>query len=516
LYRSYELIFSQLKLTVMKNLLRKHLLNFGLIIFILISSCKSKKGIIYSDNRYTPIPKVETYHYKSPQLRQNQNKEKAIGLAISGGGSRAQYFGLGVLIGLDDIEVNENSFLNEVDYFSTVSGGGFGTGYYMSLLHNNVLDNYNSLFDFWKSNDRKKVLQEFLFKDAKPLSILKLKKYEKNRIRTPYPDLIDYELLQFGKTYNGKKIERLFLHHFFIPKSSNKNVKLPMFVTNGTIYNNGERLPFMPHIIDSIGISGSLLPIEDFEIDNGYGLPLNYAITGSAAFPGVLPMLKMRLKNKPDRVVRIIDGGAVDNLGFTTLFELLDSDDLESKNKSMLIVDCGGLGTEMREQNTDRVKLPALLTKTLLYSVDIKLLYSNSDIEILSSYYDINRSNVKRIGISTIKEKYLNLEENIDESTRKVMNKLKNDIIDGEMDWEDLHRDLANSPSFRDYNEHNLSELPMERFSEFSTKDIFEIFELSSQVITKIKIYPWEKEILILAGRYVVYLEKNDITHLAK
>ena len=102
----------------------KSIIYFSLtFIFLLITSCSIKKEGLYSYNQYTPIPKVEIDDYKSPQLRANQDAEKTIGLAISGGGSRAQYFGLGVLIGLDDIKIGECSFLNEVDYISTVSGG---------------------------------------------------------------------------------------------------------------------------------------------------------------------------------------------------------------------------------------------------------------------------------------------------------------------------------------------------------------------------------------------------------
>ena len=167
---------------------------------LLISSCSIKKEGLYSYNQYTPIPKVEIDDYKSPQLRANQDAEKTIGLAISGGGSRAQYFGLGVLIGLDDIKIGECSFLNEVDYVSTVSGGGFAAGYYMSMRYNNVLDNYNSLYDYWKSDVRKDSLTEFLFKPASALTIMKLPRYEKNKIKKPYPEMIDYELLQYTKS----------------------------------------------------------------------------------------------------------------------------------------------------------------------------------------------------------------------------------------------------------------------------------------------------------------------------
>jgi hypothetical protein len=94
------------------------------------------KIIVYSDNRYTKIPPVETEQNKTPQLRVGQDSTNALGLAISRGGSRTQYFGLGVLIGLDEIKDENKTFLNEIDYFSTVSGGGFGAAYYLTLKKN--------------------------------------------------------------------------------------------------------------------------------------------------------------------------------------------------------------------------------------------------------------------------------------------------------------------------------------------------------------------------------------------
>jgi predicted acylesterase/phospholipase RssA len=493
----------------------KLILFFGLILTFSFNSCVNNKIAIYSDNRYKAIPKVETSIYKSPQERNGQDSQSALGLAISGGGSRAQYFGLGVLIGLDEVKQGNKTFLNEIDYFSTVSGGGFAVGYYFALLKNGILKD-KTLFDFWKSDDRKIALQEFLFKDAKAFSILKLSRYEKNRISNPYPKMIDYELLQNGKSYKGNKITRLFLKDFFIPAASEKKVTMPMFVTNGTIYNNGERLPFMPHILHNLKIDGSLLPEESFTIDDGYGLPLSYAITGSAAFPGVLPMLKFSINGNQDSVIRVIDGGAVDNLGFTTLYELLHSDKLDNSNKKALIVDCGGFGKEIQQQKNGRISIPKLLKKSLLYTVDINLLYSDNNMKYLAKYYDLKESNINRIGFSTIKNKFVELESMADTNTLKSHNELKVKIKKGKMDWEDVYRDFVSSDVLKSYTVNNLSEIPSDRFPNFTMRDVFELYELASQVETKIKIYPWEKEILILAGRYSVYLKRNEIESILK
>lgn len=491
---------------------------FMLTLLLTFNSCVDNKITIYSYNRYTPISKVETSQYKSPQEREGQDKTNTLGISISGGGSRAQYFGLGVLIGLDEIKKEQTTFLKQIDYFSTVSGGGFAAGYYLTLTKNEVLKD-RTLLDFWKSDDRKKTLQEFLFKGAKPSSVLKLWRYERNLITKSYPSMIDYELLQCGKKYNDKKIGKLFLRDFFIPAGSSNEVSLPMFVTNGTIYNNGERLPFMPHIIDNLKINGSLLPNEAFKIDNGYGLPLSYAISGSAAFPGVLPMLKLTIADNDKKVIRVIDGGAVDNLGFKTLFELLKADKANNTKKRALIVNCGGFGVEEQQIVNEKIGIGKLLKKSLLYSVDINLLNAETEIPRFANQDKIE---YERIGFSTIKDEFIKMEADSKYSSLKTeLSTLRSDIENGRKDWEDVYRNFAKRRPFRDFNTYgkhdnfdNISDIPTNRFSEFGLLEVFELFELAAQVETKIKIYPWEKQVLILAGRYAVYLKNTQIENL--
>ena len=490
----------------------------SLVLLLTFYSCIDNKIVIYSDNRYKSIPEVKTSQYKSPQEREGQDKTNTLGISISGGGSRAQYFGLGVLIGLDEIKKDQTTFLNQIDYFSTVSGGGFAAGYFLSLTKNEVLKG-RTLLEFWKSDDRKKTLQEFLFKGAKPTSALKLWRYERNLIKKSYSSMIDKELLQSGKKYNKKEIDRLFLRDFFIPTSSSSKVLLPMFVANGTIYNNGERLPFMPHIIDYLKINGSLLPNEPFKIDSGYGLPLSYAISGSAAFPGVLPMLKLTVSDNNKKVIRVIDGGAVDNLGFKTLFELLNTDKVNNTKKRALIVNCGGFGINEQQIANGKLKLGKLLKKSLLYSVDINLLNSESDIPKLAK---LDKIDYERIGFSTIKDEFIRMIDNPKYSSLKPeLSTLRSEIENNKKDWEDVYRDFAKRNPFRDFNKNgkknnfdNISDIPTTRFNEFSLIEVFELFELSAQVETKIKIYPWEKQVLILAGRYVVYLKSKEIEAL--
>ena len=86
--------------------------------------------------------------YKSVQERDAkfQNPNIALGIGISGGGSRAQFFSMGVLLGLEEIEKSnlQRNFLSEIDYFSTVSGGCYSAGYYLTILKNKLFyDNCN-------------------------------------------------------------------------------------------------------------------------------------------------------------------------------------------------------------------------------------------------------------------------------------------------------------------------------------------------------------------------------------
>ena len=63
------------------------------------------------------IPSPETW---SERIRTGKRPENLIGLAFSGGGIRSATFNLGILQGLQELDI-----LRHVDYLSTVSGGGF-------------------------------------------------------------------------------------------------------------------------------------------------------------------------------------------------------------------------------------------------------------------------------------------------------------------------------------------------------------------------------------------------------
>ena len=105
------------------------------------------------------VPTVDLSYYKSVQQRLDQDSTLAVAMAISGGGNRAANFGIGVMLGLEEILLgNGQNALNQVDYLSTVSGGGFAGGAYI-----------NALYTHYK-NERKQAFQlkDYLKSDIEP------------------------------------------------------------------------------------------------------------------------------------------------------------------------------------------------------------------------------------------------------------------------------------------------------------------------------------------------------------
>lgn len=83
--------------------------------------------------------------YQDLESRSNpQEKDYTLGLALAGGGTKASSFSMGVLEGLSETEI-----INQTDAISTVSGGGYAALWFYSRLlnpkHQNQLENKQEL-----------------------------------------------------------------------------------------------------------------------------------------------------------------------------------------------------------------------------------------------------------------------------------------------------------------------------------------------------------------------------------
>lgn len=504
---------------------------FLILCFLSLQSGFSQNKIsLFSEINYNSIPPVSLSEYKSVQDRDKkfQNPNIALGVAISGGGSRAQFFSMGVLLGLEEIteDNSHRNFLNEIDYFSTVSGGCYSAGYYLTILKNKLYQGHQSFNEFYFS--KADAYKDYVNKSASILSLLNNSKNEKGD-KISMTQQLDLEVLQYDCTNpdNPDKCKtQMLLSDFFVPKESSLNPYLPMMVANGTAYNNGERIAFMPHVIRELHINSSLAPnkaticLDENEVNDGYDFPLTYGITASSAFPGVLPKTKFGIKGQ-DKILCIIDGGASDNMGYKTLLELLHNDSkVHSKNKKVLFIDCLGQGKKEPYINDEKIKLISLLETTSLYTVQTRYMTFERDIENAFERYKMPVSNYQIIGFTTLKDHLLKLKK--DESYEKIITSLKNsddDYANWLKFYEKFRQDLINQfgeLSFtRDKDgEIILATLTRDKFNELTAGNILILYEFASHVETKLKITPEEREMLLLSGRLATFLKTNELKDL--
>jgi len=499
------------------------------ILFFQLGFSQNKINL-FSEINYNSIPAVSLNEYKSVQERDKklQNPNIALGVAISGGGSRAQFFSMGVLLGLEEIEENNShrNFLNEIDYFSTVSGGCYSAGYYLTIFKNILYQENCSFNDFYFS--KADAYKDYVDKSASILSLLNNSRNEKGD-KISMTQRLDSEVLQYDITNpeNPDKFKtQMLLSDFFVPKESKKTPFLPMMVANGTAYNNGERFPFMPHVIRELRLTSSLAPnkasisLNENQINDGYNFPLTYGITASSAFPGVLPKVKFGVKNQ-DKILCIIDGGASDNMGYKTLIELLHNDSrVDNKNKKALFIDCLGQGKKEPYINDEKIKLITLLETASLYTVQTRYMTFERDLENALERCKVPISNYQVIGFTTLRDHLLKLKK--DEAYEKTVTELKN--TDDEYDnWLQFHdkfkRDLIEQfgeISFtRDKDgEIILATLIRNKFNELKPVDILILYEFASHVETKLKITPEEREMLLLSGRLATFLKTRELKEL--
>lgn len=117
----------------------------SLTILFFISGCTAHYPV--SD----PIDKIDHTGGYRPQLTQNESRSDTlfVGLAFSGGGTRAAAFSYGVLEALRDITIQwegkERRLIDEVDTISSVSGGSF-TAAYFGLFGDRIFEDFEEKF----------------------------------------------------------------------------------------------------------------------------------------------------------------------------------------------------------------------------------------------------------------------------------------------------------------------------------------------------------------------------------
>ena len=369
------------------------LINIGycLVLLAFVSGCSTRsaqKSEPFTASRVHPYteylfqaPTTDVSAYKSVHLRPNNQTDLAVAVAISGGGQRAANFGAGVLIGLESIDefASNDNALEEVDYFSTVSGGGMTVAAYLSARHSWLTraGNRSERFSFAEAlkrvgNKKRKQLKkdcktanvEAFYAEQRSLHVTDpcLRRhldrgYHNNILRaltkpdiwfTPLDrgdmleDAFAKELL--GGNWNERDLK---LGELFVAKNTNVQPKYPQWIANATVLENGAIFPFTPDIVARYKVNGythrlkeQRKPATQSHIDFANQIPVSLPLAASGNFPSLIaPQTLMSDHDKDNPYLHLLDGGIADNLGLLSAIGLLNSEPQSVKRKLLIVID---------------------------------------------------------------------------------------------------------------------------------------------------------------------------------
>lgn len=272
-----------------------------------------------------------------------------LGLALSGGGSRAAAFHLGTLQGLHEIRILDN-----IDVISSVSGGSVFAGAWLASRWK------GHDVDTFLSNMAGELAQGFV---ARSLSL--------RCLRLLLPSYTRSNLL-------AETFDRVLMHGMQLQDLPER----PLLCINTSVMNTGQVGKFSRHGFSSTGLhapgtaqssTNPAIPLPDFSIA--------LAATASAAFPvGLPPVYLTRGQHVPEgwggadlaghSRIALTDGGVLENLGVQTLLKskrfaawnLIISD----AGRTEQAWEPGGLGNYLRGAIMGMISFPIIQRVTVM------------------------------------------------------------------------------------------------------------------------------------------------------
>lgn len=532
-------------------------MNFLKILFVLSVFSNSGVSQIIPDHEerlmhsYDSTIMIDLRNVESPQARPFQNSKVAFSAAVAGGGYRATFFALGIMLELENIRlahktithptdvsisnrhphlVDSSNLLNEVDYFSTVSGGGFAVGFYLASMRLiTSLENQRRLFCKEKNLDFKfpdpidtcnkpvnKSLDQFFHVNTYEWLLLRSGPLLRQSYKYSYI-CYDYESRYLGKKmgktssfapklYKGnsgtlvrhlltkpsicseKKFRKFFLlgedidDKVLFPKKGSE-VQLPFLISNATIVGNVLPFRFTPNIFQNFRV------IRDT-------FNLAFALMTSASFPGFFAnqSLKCRIgvSDKEPSYIHLMDGGVFDNSGVRTAIELLNLD--KSPYKYLLLIDARGVDIPssytLRGQDFNLTSVVDLVT-------DLQYLLVDSLAN--QSHYKNVVLNLKSILSSRDKNAafhnpYRYTYKFMSDTLIKLFGYKDGFYPDKKID------EILYAYSHIEHRDHDAARSHLQN-----------IYEICSNIKTNLYLDEWEKRILILAGKIAVRKNINVI-----
>ncbi len=472
-------------------------------------------------------PIMELSNYRSVQERQNQNPEIAVAMAISGGGHRAANFAIGVLLSLESFtsDGSTNNILNEIDYFSTVSGGGFAAGAYISSLYDHNQSGSKIPFSLYEAlhanknrllinleRDYQSILlasgfnpQTFGHKDSGDVvekmfdDYLLGAKYRKNNYSLTLKDIFPPAPSQRSEVsgqrseVDGQSAEVGDQRS----KVSDKGQKtkdrgpfLPQWFANSTVYENGARFIFTPDVIRKYHIKEITHRMKQVKLNDDCGnMPLAVAIKSSASFPVAVPATTFTCANPSDPLndyLHLMDGGLIDNLGVRSAFDALQHD--KAPRRILMVVDAyKGTSHPLSKHQTSPCGPQAAfrITKIAL----------DSDHTLLKRNVLLKAAQSTTNGRTPIEVIFLSFEDLRPENHKKIEN------IQKELDA--IRKAKTDAILRRIQREINIT-MKIKELELNTAKDIYALYHDARAIATSLNITPAEQYLLIKAGQAVV------------
>ncbi len=305
---------------------------------LVIQGCGTLKSVPYPTSFNSLDSKAVEYNLNAPKVRlsalENQENRKSqklvdkdILVSVSGGGARATAFSLGILAEFEALgdwtsEGGSINALEEIDYFSTVSGGGWGVSSYLA----NKVKKGNIEYSL---NDNLKGIKEGFIKfSSEDIDCL--------------PSQIEKHVtkgLKMGDLFNQDK----------------EDMKHPYLFVNGTIYSNQSPFVFTQETSDYYKVDEFQACERKISYKAGSefnNLPVSYAVSTSGSVPGFyhsyastnICTLGSDLyesffcangKSHIDKLT-LVDGGIYDNYGYQTALEIISQTD---KSRLIIVID---------------------------------------------------------------------------------------------------------------------------------------------------------------------------------
>lgn len=288
---------------------------------------------------------------------------QVVGVALSGGGSRAAYFGaagLEALASLKD-ETAHSSVLENISYLSSVSGGSVASSYFSMKKPNRdvrVLNSDGSLstqyVDFFRSY--LDTMASNIQRGLEFRQFYKVRWFHSNQRASSLAEQLDASFL------DGATFQQLY--------ERERRGDSPRLIMNATFYNTARRaamttLPsdaFKYYFIEKLqqelkDTSPSNVPIKPLPLSlkqanealvpqtfadiraNPRDIALSRAVAASASFPPLIGPITVQVEGDESKTYHHVgDGGLFDNQGTESLVQLLLKQHEEKAIKKALIV----------------------------------------------------------------------------------------------------------------------------------------------------------------------------------